>query len=265
MNVLLTLVLAVAPGDAPRLLVMPDVSGSALAASNAGTPQSLLDARKLAEALRYEEAVVEYQRYLSTPERPVKERSLALFELGFLHLVLGDEATAQARAIEALELDPKLSLPPGTPQKQVDFVTRTRKTWLARARLEVKDREGSDAASLVRVEVSDPEQKVARVLIRYSAKSVGPFASAEMTCEAQQCSAALPSPTGEPSFTAYYFIEALDAAQATIARAGGADAPAQLVVVDQRPWYQSPWVWAITGAVIVGGAAVGYALAPGPR
>lgn len=86
MNVLLTLVLAVAPGDAPRMLVMPDVSGSALAASNAGTPQSLLDARKLAEALRYEEAVVEYQRYLSTPERPVKERSLALFELSLIHI-----------------------------------------------------------------------------------------------------------------------------------------------------------------------------------
>lgn len=265
MNVLLALVMAVAPGDSPRTLVLPDFSGSVLAASNAGTPQSLLDARKLAEALRYEEAVVEFQRYLTTPERPVKERSGALFELGFIHLVLGDEATAQARAIEALELDPKLTLPGGTPQKQVDFLNRTRKAWLARARLEVKDRESSDAASLVRVSVSDPEQKVARVLIRYSAKSVGPFSSAQMTCEEGQCSAALPSPTGDPSFTAYYFVEALDATQATIARAGGADAPNQLVVVDSRPWYQSPWVWAIAGAVIVGGAAVGYALAPGPR
>lgn len=264
MNVLLSLVLAVAP-DAPRLLVLPDPSGSVLAASSAGTPQSLLDARKLAEQLRYEEAVVEYQRYLSTPERPVKEHSLALFELGFIHLVLGDEATAQTRAIEALELDPKLSLASGTTQKQVDFLNRTRKAWLARARLEVRDRESDDAASLVRVGVFDPEQKVARVLIRYAAKSVGPFASAEMKCEAEQCTAALPSPTGEPSFTAYYFIEALDASQATIARAGGADAPSQLVVVDIRPWYQSPWVWAIAGAVIVGGAAVGYALAPGPR
>lgn len=265
MNVLVALVLTVAPQDVPRALVLPDPSGSVLAAAGEGTPQSLLDARKLAEALRYEEAVVEYQRYLSTPDRPVKERSAALFELGFIHLVLGDEATAQARAIEALELDPKLALAGGAPQKQLDFLNRTRKAWLARARLEVKDRESGDAASLVRVSLSDPEQKVARVLLRYSAKSVGPFSSAEMSCDGASCTAALPSPTGEPSFTAYYFVEALDATQATIARAAGADAPNQLVVVESRPWYQSPWVWAIAGTVIVGGAAVGYALAPGPR
>jgi len=263
-NVLLALVLAAGP-DAPRLLVLPSPTGALLAATSAGTPQSLLDARNLAEQLRYEEAVVEYQRYLSTPERPVRERSLALFELGFIHLVLGDEATATSRAIEALELDSKLTLPAGTAQKQVEFLNRTRKAQLARARLEVKDRETDDAASLVRVSVADPEQKVARVLIRYSAKSGGPFASAEMKCEAALCTAALPSPTGDSSFTAYYFVEALDDAQATIARAGGADAPSQLVVVDTKPWYQSPWVWGIAGAVIVGGAAVGYALSPGPR
>ncbi|MDX2009898.1 MAG: hypothetical protein SFW67_06910 [Myxococcaceae bacterium] len=264
MTLLLALVLAGTP-DAPRLFVLPDPGGSFLSANAAATPQSLLDARKLGEQLRYEEAVVEYQRYLQAPERPFKERSAALFELGFIHLVLGDEGTAQQRAVEALELDPKLSLPPGTPQKQVEFLARSRKAWLARARLEVKDRESSDAASLVRVSVSDPESKVARVLVRFSAKSAGPFSSTEATCDGEVCTAALPSPTGEPSFTAYYFVEALDAGQATIARAGGADSPFQLVVVDTRPWYQSPWVWAIAGVVIVSGAAVGYALAPGPR
>ncbi|MCA3011149.1 MAG: hypothetical protein INH41_01990 [Myxococcaceae bacterium] len=264
MTLLLALVLAGSP-DAPRLFVLPDPGGSVLGAAAAGTPQSLLDARKLAEQLRYEEAVVEYQRYLSTPERPFTERSAALFELGFIHLVLGDEVTAQQRAVEALELDPKLSLPPGTPQKQVEFLARSKKAWLARARLEVKDREAGDAASLVRVSVSDPEGAVTRVLVRSSARSAGPFTSTEAVCEAGACRAALPSPTGEPSFTAYYFVEALDAAQATVARAGGPDSPFQLVVVEERRWYQSPWVWAIAGVVVVGGAAVGYALTPAPR
>lgn len=249
--------------DTPRALVMPDVSGSTLAA--AGVPQSLIDARKLGEQLRYEEAAVEYQRYLSTPERPVKERSLALFELGFIHLVLGDDATAQSRAIEALELDPKLTLPSGTAQKQVDFLTKTKRAWQARARLEVKDRDAQDAASFVRVSIADPERQVSRVVLRSSAKSQGPFTSHEMKCDEALCTAQLPSPTGDSSFTAYYFIEALDSAQATIARAGSADAPQQLVVVESTPWYQSPWVWGIAGAVIVGGAAVGFALAPGPR
>lgn len=257
---LLALVLSFGP-DSPHLLVMPDLSGSMMNAT--GLPQALLDARRLGEALRYEEAVVEYQRYLTTADRPVRERAGALFELGFIHLVLGDETTGQTRALEALELDPKLTLPPGTAQKQTDFLNRTRKAWLARARLEVVDRESADAASLIRVNVADPEKQVTRVLVRSSSKSSGPFSSLEMLCIDDRCTATLPSPTGEPSFTAYYFVEALDASQATVARAGSADAPAQLVVVDSRPWYQSPFVWAIAGAVIVGGAAVGFALAPG--
>ena len=45
----------------------------------------------MAEQLRYEEAVVEYQRYLATPDRPIAERANALLELGFVHLVLGDQ------------------------------------------------------------------------------------------------------------------------------------------------------------------------------
>lgn len=261
MNALIALVFAFA--DAPTLVVLPAPTGTVLVTS-VGLPQSLMDARKLGEQLRYEEAVVEYQRYLTTPERPSKERSAALFELGFIHLVLGDEATAQQRALEALELDPKLVLPVGTPQKQLEFLERSRKAWFARARLEVKDRLSSDAPSMIRAGLADPEQKVARVLVRFSDKSGGPFASTEMTCRSD-CTVALPSLKGESSFTAYYFIEALDASQATIARAASAEAPFQLIVVDTKPWYQSPWVWAITGAVLVGGAAVGYALAPGPR
>src|SRR5882672_7915977 len=86
-------------------------------------PESLASARKLADALRYEEAVVEYQRYLGVAgDRPVRERASALFELGFIHLVLGDEATASARATDALALDATLSLPPSAPARQVDFL-----------------------------------------------------------------------------------------------------------------------------------------------
>src|SRR4051812_9699437 len=64
------------------------------------TPRSLLEARRLADQLRYEEAIVEYQRYLADNDRPANERAKALLEMGFIYLVLGDESTAQRRAVE---------------------------------------------------------------------------------------------------------------------------------------------------------------------
>src|SRR5438105_11980988 len=101
----------------------------------AAAPDTLASARKLADALRYEEAVVEYQRYLGgAADQPVHERAQALFELGFIHLVLGDEVTAQARATEALELEPSLQLPSSAPARQVDFLAEVRRQFLTRSR-----------------------------------------------------------------------------------------------------------------------------------
>src|SRR5689334_19353518 len=115
--------LAVIP-DSPRAFVLvPESSGSAvLAAAPNDAPPSLLEARKLADQLRYEEAVVEYQRYLSQAGRPAKERASALVELGFIHLVLGDEATANARAAEALSLDENPSVLAGAPARELDWL-----------------------------------------------------------------------------------------------------------------------------------------------
>ena len=48
------------------------------------------------------------------------------------------------------------------------------------------------------------------------------------------------------------------AKQATVAKVGGPDAPLQLAVVDQRPWYTSPVTWGVAGAVLVGVASVVY-------
>lgn len=235
-----------------------------VAAAPTSTPSSLIDARKMAEQLRYEEAVVEYQRYLATPDRPINERATALLELGFVHLVLGDQPNAESRALEALELDPKLSVSTTAPTKQVDFLTRMRKLYLARARLEVQPRESSDPPYLVRVKVIDPESKVTRVMLRHALTSTGPFYSSEMNCEANECKGSIPPPKDVQSFTAWYFVEGLDATQATAAKAGGPDAAFQLSIVNEKPWYTSPVVWGATGAVLVGVATVVYLLAPPP-
>jgi tetratricopeptide (TPR) repeat protein len=262
----LALVLAAVPLDSPRSVVLLPESGALVvaAAPVTETPPSLLEARKLGDQLRYEEAVVEYQRYLALPERPLKERAAALLELGFIHLVLGDNANAEARAQEALELDPKLSVPASAPSKQVDFVARMRKVYLARARVELEPRKDDEPPSQVRVLLADPEKKVTRVLLRHALTATGPYASSEMSCADDACTGFIPPPKGVSSYTSWYFVEALDATNATVAKVAGPDSPLQLAVVDQKPWYTSPVVWGVTGAALVGVATVIFLLAPQP-
>ncbi|MDP2272652.1 MAG: hypothetical protein Q8N23_00945 [Archangium sp.] len=264
---LLALVLSILP-DAPRTIVLLPESGAMSAVVSAApataTPSSLIDARKMAEQLRYEEAVVEYQRYLATPERPIAERANALLELGFIHLVLGDQLNAESRALEALELEPKLSVPSTAPTKQVDFVVKMRRLYMARARLELQQRDDSDPPYVVKVKVVDPEKKVTRVLLRHALTSTGPYYSSEMECVDELCTGAIPPPKDVSSFTAWYFVEALDPTQVTAAKVASSESPLQLSVVDQKPWYTSPVVWGVTGAALVGIATVVFLLAPQP-
>lgn len=264
---LLALVLAIAPADRPVALVLAPESGARVAiAATASTemPASLVDARKLGEQLRYEEAVVEYQRYLALPERPLRERAEALLELAFIHFVLGDSANAEARAQQAFELDSKVTAPANAPSKQLDFVAQVRQRYLSRARLEVEPRHDGDAASQVRVQLSDPERAVSRVVLRHAPAAGGPWASTPLKCEAGACTGFIPPPSGANSYTSWYFVEGLDAHDATVARLAGPEAPLQLSVVNQRPWYTNPVVWGVTGAALVGVAAVVYFLSPSP-
>jgi tetratricopeptide (TPR) repeat protein len=264
---LLALLLSAMP-DAREIVLTPEGGVQAVVvaapASSTAMPSSLIDARKMAEQLRYEEAVVEYQRYLATPDRPVSERASALLELGFIHLVLGDSSNAETRALEALELDPKLTVPSTAPAKQVDFVAKMRKLYLSRARLELQQRSDSDAPYLVRVRVIDPDKKVVRVLLRHALTSTGPFYSSEMKCEDDVCTGSIPPPKDVASFTAWYFVEGLDASQLTNAKVASPESPLQLSIVDQKPWYTSPVVWGISGAALVGIATVVFLLAPPP-
>ena len=259
--------LAVA-SDSPRQIVLTPEGGAFLvlraAPAQGELPQALVDARKLAESLRYEEAVVEYQRYLAVGERPARERAEALFELGFIHLVLGDEANADIRAAAALELDPALVLPASAAARQIDFLNKARKDFLTRARVRVEPRLDDDAPGLVRAKIADPQKKVKRVLLRHAMAATGPFHSTLMQCTADACTAVIPPPANINSFTAWYYVEALDEAQLTLARASSPDQPLQLAVVGRKSWYQSPVVWGVGGAALVAVATVIYLLSPAP-
>ncbi len=136
----LTLLLLTAAPDAPTRAA---ADRAALPGRRARTRGCALErARKLAEELRYEEAVVEYQRYLGAADRPATERAQALLELGFIHLLLEDETNAELRTTEALEQDAWVRAPAGTPPKQVELLERVRAQLAARPKLEVLPRDG---------------------------------------------------------------------------------------------------------------------------
>jgi hypothetical protein len=230
----------------------------ALAASSG---DSLANARKLADALNYKDAIVEYQHYLAEgADRPEKERAAATFELSFMHLVVGDEATAMARAFDALELDPSLALDPTAPAREADFLAKARKQLATRTRLRLEPRTQVDGPKGIRAHLADPKGQVKRVLLRYALSAGGPFLSAPLLCEAGLCRGELPGPAQGGDFTAWYFAEALDAANATLAQAASEQEPLQLNVVTPRPFYKSPLFWGAAGVVLIGLSLVVYLL-----
>ena len=178
--------------------------------------------------------------------------------------MLGDEANAEIRASSALELDPGLELPETAAARQVDFLNKARKDFMTRARVRVEPRLDADSPGLVRAKVADPQKRVNRVLLRHALASTGPFHSTVMECEADTCTGAIPPPQDTNSFTAWYYVEALDEKQLTLARASSPDEPLQLAVVGRKSWYQSPVVWGIGGAALIAIATVAYLLSPAP-
>lgn len=230
----------------------------------AATPVSLADARRLAGELRYEEAIVEYQRYLGLSDRPPSERAQALLELGFIHLVLGDEVTAQARAAEALQADPALSLPASAPAKQAAFLEAARQRRAKRVQLTLFPSADEHAPERIRARLLDPTGVVKKVLLRHGLSPTGPYYAAVMTCAQETCEGRIPPPKDTASFTAWYFAEALDEEGNTLTTAASAQEPMQLAVVGSSSWYESPWVWAGGGAAVVAAGVVVFFLSPPP-
>ena len=114
----------------------------------------------------------------------------------------------------------------------------------------------------MRARFSDPQGAAKKVLIRHALSPKGPFYSTPMRCEAGNCAGEIPPPGGGEGFTAWYYLEALDAEGNTVAQSSSPTEPLQLSVVGRGAWYKSPWVWGIGGAALV--AAAGVVFIPSP-
>jgi hypothetical protein len=246
------------------LLAAPPTPAPNWADAPTAVAPGLVQARKLAEDLRFEEAVVEYQRYLGDSTRPARERAQALFELAVLHQVLEDQVNALKRAVEALEVNPSFQLPPGTPAKQVALLEAAQKQIRSRVKVDLIPREESEPPSRVRAKMSDPDHRTRAMLLRHALASEGPYWASPMNCRGDQCVGDLPPGGGTSTYTAWYYVEANDSEGNTLARAAGPDAPMQVVVQVDKPWFTNPLVWVGASAVLVGAAgAVFLASQPG--
>ena len=255
LHAILCLLVASHALDAPRLLPAPRL----LLAAASEVPQNLGAARRLADQLRFEEALVEYQRYLGDPNRPTSERAKALLELGFLHLILGDDVNAKQRTVEALELDPALRPPLDAPKKQLDFLKETKADLESRPHLAILSRTDAELPGRIAARLTDPKRRARSVLLRYSLAPAGPFYGASMHCEAEICVGDIAPPSGASAYTAWYYLEALDGEGNTVAQASSPASPLQVSVIAKSPWYKSPWVWGGGAAFVIGVAAVFYA------
>jgi len=245
------------------LLAAPPAPAQYWADAPTAVAPGLAQARKLADDLRFEEAVVEYQRYLGDPSRPARERAQALFELAVLHQVLADQVNALKRAVDALELNPSFQLPPGTPAKQVALLEAAQKQLRSRVKVDLVPREENEPPSRVRAKMSDPDHRARTLLLRHALASEGPYWASPMNCRGDQCVGDLPQGASS-AYTAWYYVEANDTEGNTLARAAGPDSPMQVVVAIDKPWFTNPLVWVGASAVLVGAAgAVFLASQPG--
>jgi len=227
-------------------------------------PTPLVNARRLVDELRYEEAVVEYQRYLSQGGRPVGERARALLELGFLHSVLGDEASARGRALEGLELNPDLTLPQDAPAKLTRFLSQMRDELNRIVRVEALPKTPESPPELIRVAVKDQTQRVHKVLLRHALSPNGPFYAAVMACHEAQCQAQIPPISTQASYSAWYFVEAQDKDGNALARLNSPAKPAQVPILRRSTWYKNPWVWGGTAAALLTAGAIVFLASPAP-
>jgi hypothetical protein len=227
-------------------------------------PELLGEASKLVEQQRYEEAVVEFQRYLTDTTRPAAERARALFELGFVHVVLGDDANADARALEALTLNPTLSVAANAPPRQLAFLKKSKEAFAARPQMTLEKPPADAPAHAVHLSLKDPKQRVQRVLLRHAPSPQGPYRSTQMQCSETDCSALIPSTESKELATSYYFVEALDAQQRTLTQLNSERDPMQVVVVEPKSWYKSPVVYGVAGTAVVAIATLVYFLVPPP-
>jgi tetratricopeptide (TPR) repeat protein len=223
----------------------------------------------------FEEAVRTLESGLDAPD-VTDDQLVELYRLlGVTSLYLGDEARAREAYEMLLQARPDYELPRTAPPKIRALYARIKEDIKNRrvrpVTLQVDPIPDTEGHEPVTAEARITDMALgARARLFYRRAGAQAFSSVDFTRDRtnkERYSVTLPAyelpPAASPYEVEYYF-EVADAAQRRLAGRGDAFKPllfqvnpvaSSLAVVNERPWYKSPWLWVAVGAVAVAGTA----------
>ncbi|MCY1079847.1 hypothetical protein [Archangium lansingense] len=225
----------------------------------------------------FEEAVKTLEAGLDAPD-VTDDQLVELYRLlGLTSLYLGDEARAREAYEMLLQARPDYELPRTAPPKI--------RTLYARIKEDIKNRRVRPVTLQVDP-IPDPEGSepvMAQALIQdmalgararlfYRRAGAQAYSSVDFTRDRtnkERFTATIPAyelPRTASAYEVEYYFEVADAAQRRLAGRGDAFNPLVFQVApepgtvatsaaSERPWYKSPWLWVVVGAVAIGGTA----------
>lgn len=198
--------------------------------------------------------------------------------LGLAELYRGNQGAARDAFEKLLQARPSYDLPDSEPPKIRALYARIKEDIKHRrvlpVRLEITPVSQAQAGEPVRIDAQVENLSLgARPHLYYRRGGTQAYSSLEFTREKgarDRFSATLGTselPSDAHAYDVEYYVEVTDAAERRLAGNGDAYnpltfrvSPAETAEVEERPWYKSPWVWVVGGAVAAG-ATVGIVAA----
>jgi tetratricopeptide (TPR) repeat protein len=270
--------------EAPGSRVRPDAEqfitelGPAVARAEAEERQRSIEAARGVEALRlaqgflrgsqFLDAAAAADRLLASADSGRDILAEAYLVRGRAAAALGDALAAEAHFRRALELRPAAELEgPSTPEAAAFEAARHGATGGGLRLLQAPLGEVPPSAP-ARVDVTiegDSERLVAELELGYRTADAGAFLTTRARPPAPLV---VPAPALLPGARVDYYVRALGAHGGVLAESGTPALPFRLrvaggaapgAVARGKPWYGRWWVWALVGAVAVGGGVALYA------
>jgi len=271
--------------EAPSSRVRPDAEqfiaelGPAVARAEAQERQGRIDAAKGVEALRlaqgffragqYADATAAVDRLLGGSDNGREILAEAYLVRGRTAAATGDLLGAEGHFRKALELQPAAELTEPNGAEVAAFEAARRTATGGGLRLVLAPLGEVPPQRPARVDVTvqgDGEHLVDELELGYRSGDAGAY----LTTRARPPAAlVVPAPALPPSARLEYYVRAVDPHGSTLAQSGTPALPFRLQVAAaaasgtpaaaEKHWYGRWWVWALVGAVAVGGGAAIYA------
>ena len=230
--------------------------------------------RALYEEQDYRLAIRELAPVKRDPAATRAQKLEALELLGLCWFIVGSEDQAREAFEDLLAIDAGYQLREASGSPKIEaFFERVRMEYVpgspdARASLEHSAPPGAVAGRRVELaaDVTSGADVVREVAVKWRRRGeLGYQAVAMRRAGGDRWRARFTPPPDPSGYVLEYYVEATDLAGAPVARAGGPETPLALPLRGAAalgaPWYQRWYVWAGTGAAVLGAVAIGAAAA----